>query len=408
MMTSIEADYKSQEVTPNTKRNIRVSPLSVGMFAIVLAVIFTPIILSMIKSGNDYPMHIWWAWYWDKTGVVTEPLPHFLYQVSVITFEHILPGNSYDIAAAFVGIVCYVSTGILLFTKIQPLYGAGSARLRTFAAALTTLIVILVGPINFLWGNNNLLFGYIPPNAYNNPTIVLLKPFALLLFFYTLQIFTTATASRATIIGCAVVTMLGTIAKPNYTIAFLPALALLVGYSLLRKKAINWPLLVIGILVPAGEILVWQLNYVRGSSLSGFVIAPFQVMQVLSPNNLLPKLFLSMAFPLVVTAFYWQNARQNRGLWLAWLSFAVGAFYTYILSESQNYSSGNFTWSGQITVFVLFAVTVMFLIQQNRDLLRQRRLNLKLGMSLFFLSLHLLGGIALYLAHLNPDWRTWL
>ncbi|MBI1277892.1 MAG: hypothetical protein GC179_07170 [Anaerolineaceae bacterium] len=408
MMTSVSVNYEGQDSKQVVSRRPRVSPLSIGILAIVLTVIFTPILLMMIKAGNDYPMHIWWAWYWDKTGLVTEPLPHFLYQVLVIVFEHILPGNSYDGAAVFVGILCYVTTGILLFVLIYPLYGAGSAHMRTLVAALTTLAVMLVGPINFLWGSTNLSFGYIPTNAYNNPTIVLLKPFALLLFLFALRTLNSTSASRITIVGCAIVTILGTIAKPNYAIAFLPAFALVVAYYLLRKRPINWPLLIIGILVPAAEILVWQLNYVRGSSLSGFVIASFQVMQLLSPNNLLPKFVLSILFPICVMAAYWQNARNDSALGLAWISFAVGAFYTYFLSETQNYSSGNFTWSGQITLFVLFAASIMFLIRQNRDVLSQRRLDWRLAASLVLLSLHLLGGIALYLAHLNPNWRSWL
>lgn len=402
-VTTLDSNYK------NAASRKRVSPLAIGALAILISLIFVPIILEMLKSGNDYPMHIWWASYWDKTGMVTAPLPHFLYQVVLIGVEHILPGGSFAFAAAFVGVVCYVSVGIVLFTIIYPLFGAGSESVRTLAAILVSLVLLLVGPINlFTWSGNNLLYGYIPTNVYHNPTIVLLKPFALLLFLHGLRIFSTSHPSRLILISTAAVTVLGTIAKPNYVIAFIPALVLCVGFAFIRKQQINWALLLIGIFLPACEILLWQLNYVRGSSLGGFIFAPFQVMQGYSPHNLLPKFILSILFPSTVIVIYWRYAREDIGLRLAWISFAVGAFYTYFLSESQNYASGNFTWSGQITLFILFVATTMFLIRHNRDFLSQKRLNLRLGLSLIFLLLHLLGGVALYLAHLNSNWRMFL
>src|SRR5438552_2388946 len=99
-MTTLDSNYKKAVVSKKVGSLPRVSPLAIGVLAFLLALVFTPIILIMIKSGNDYPMHIWWAWYWDKTGMVTSPLPHFLYQVLVIAVEHILPGDNFDVAAA--------------------------------------------------------------------------------------------------------------------------------------------------------------------------------------------------------------------------------------------------------------------------------------------------------------------
>jgi hypothetical protein len=410
-MTTIDANYKGKQLTQGVKSKPRmsISPISLGLLAGIFAVLFTPIIINMINSGNDYPAHISWAFLLDKTGMVPDPLPHFLYQVVVILAEHLLPGNSYDLAATFVGIVCYVSLGLIIFFLIRPLIIAGPMRLRTLSAVLITLVLMLVGPINVLtWGNHNLSSGYISPHSYHNPTVILLQPFALLLFLYAIRVFESAETTRATIIVCALVTFLGTIAKPNYTIAVIPAISALVFYALVRKQKVNWPLLIIGIALPAAEVLIWQLNYVRGTSLSGFVFAPLAVMSAYSPDNLLLKFVLSILFPLIVTALYWRSALKNIGMKLAWLTFGVGAFYTYFLAESHSFSYGNFTWSGQISLFILFVATMLFLLQQNEESFKERRLNRRFVLSITVLLLHLIGGILLYLPHLGVDWHQWL
>ena len=51
-------------------------------------------------------------------------------------------------------------------------------------------------------------------------------------------------------------------------------------------------------------------------------------------------------------------------LQLAWLSFLLGAFYSYTLVESAKWSAGNFTWSGNITAFTLFVGSVVFWLRQ--------------------------------------------
>ncbi|MBA3872710.1 MAG: hypothetical protein H0X30_26540 [Anaerolineae bacterium] len=408
-MTTIDANYKSQPLSLGVKPRVRVSPLAVGLLACLLAIIFSPVIITMINSGNDYPIHIFWASLWDTTGMVPVPLPHFLYQVTLIVTAHVLPGGSYDLAAAFVGIICYVTLGLIIFAIIRPLITGGSARLRTFIASLTTIVLMLVGPINMLtWGSQNLSLGYIPSHTYHNPTIVLLKPLALLLFLYAVRLFESVKSRRTTILACALITFLTSIAKPNYTIALIPAIGCLVLYALVRKQSLNWALLIIGIALPAAEVLLWQLNYARGSSIGGFMIAPLAVMSLYSPENLLPKFILSILFPLVVTLFYWRSALKNTSMKLAWLTFGAGAFYTYFLAESRNYADGNFTWSGQITLFILFIAATVFLIQQNKEFFMERRLNRRFVLSLTILLLHLIGGIALYLPHLGANWRAWL
>ena len=47
---------------------------------------------------------------------------------------------------------------------------------------------------------------------------------------------------------------------------------------------------------------------------------------------------------------------------LAWLVFGIAAAYGYLLAEAEpNMGDGNWLWSGQVALFVLFAESVLFL-----------------------------------------------
>lgn len=387
----------------------RISPITLAVVLALFAALFAPVIINMMRAGNDYPIHITWAVIWDETGVVPNPLPHFLYQVSIIAASRVMPANSYNLAAAFIGIVSYSSLGLLIFGLVHPLINSRVAWKRTLTSLMIALALMLLGPINLLtWNNHNLSLGYLPAHSYHNPTIVLLKPFALGLFLFAIRVFNPCNVGRMALIGCAAVAFLGTIAKPNYMIAIIPALMALVLLALVRRQKVNWPLLVIGIAVPAVEVLVWQLNYVKGSELSGFALAPFAVMSAYSPDNLLLKFICSILFPLLVVVFYWRAALNDVSLKIAWLTFASGAFYTYFLAENRSYTDGNFTWSGQITVFILFVAATLFLIRHNRESFTVRPLSWRLVICVLAFLLHLASGIALYLPHLHSDWRLWL
>jgi len=78
-------------------------------------------------------------------------------------------------------------------------------------------------------------------------------------------------------------------------------------------------------------------------------------------------LLLSIAFPLGVAAACRPGSLRNGPLMLAWLVFGIAAAYGYLLAEAQpNRGDGNWLWSGQVALFVLFAESVLFLRSRGR------------------------------------------
>ncbi len=102
------------------------------------------------------------------------------------------------------------------------------------------------------------------------------------------------------------------------------------------------------------------------------------------------KFVLSILFPLCVYSLYFRKATDDTYLSLAWPIFLVGACYTYFLAEDGAARfDGNFWWSAQVALLILFVFSTAFLVRQE---VRSKR---------FFIcaavfGLHLISGIVWY------------
>jgi hypothetical protein len=103
------------------------------------------------------------------------------------------------------------------------------------------------------------------------------------------------------------------------------------------------------------------------------------------------KLLLSALFPLAVAAAFGRTALRDPMLRLAWLGFAAGAFYAYGLAESgRRLVDGNFLWSGQVSLLVLFVASARWLVAHLSS--ARGRVSLRVVVCGTVLSLHVLAG----------------
>jgi len=383
----------------------RISPLSIAFISLILLAIFAPVTVSMVGQGGDYVRHIEYALLWEQEGFWGKPLPHFLYQSLVIFFRSLFPGNSLGLAAAIVNVFSSIGLGITLYVWIYRTWGGHTPRQRMLAATSLTVVLMLVAPVNLLtWNMQNLYLGYIGINSYHNPTVILLKPLALWLFLFAVRVFQNNRAGLPLVLLCAGVAAFATITKPNYAICILPALAVYTLYSLHRRQPIDWRLLFVGIVIPITEVIIWQYFFYRYQGIGGFSIAPFQVMNLYAQGQILPKLVLSILFPVCVLALYFKQVVQSLLLRLSWLAFAFGAFYMYFFIETRAWQDGNFTWGGEVTLFLLFVSSVIFLIKQ---FLASRTWTHQTTICVTALILHFISGIAFYIPNLSSAWNSW-
>jgi hypothetical protein len=409
------------------------------LLVISSGIVFLPIMLVQVAIAGDYPVHIGEAVRMSREGTIG--FPHFLYQVLVLVLHTVAPAtfyqsslgliyglvphipaqfpatyevvSGYEIPGVLAVVVWYLIASIVVYRFLQgkdkPLH-----RRERFVLAGVTLAVLLATAISLLsWlGVDPLRYlGYIGFQAYHNPTIHGIKPIALLLFWFALAMFPSISITsdqRGSLLwhtaATAALTILSALAKPNYSICLVPALMLLAGYRFIRKQPVHWLVLAFGVVIPGGLVLVWQyaITYAAQGPVmesSSIVFAPFAVMSAYS--GWLPvKFLLSILFPLAVVLLYFPTAKQSVPLQVAWLTFAGGLFFTYFLSESgDRMLHGNFVWSAQIALFVLFVTSVHFLIQQHdyltiapKRFLQDKRYTV----CVLLFGLHTLSGIVYY------------
>lgn len=354
--------------------------------------------------------------------------PYFLYQLVLISVRTIFPAMDYMTAGWVVATALHVVLAVIFYVTIRPLLGNSNRHLYSLATVVIALSLMVIAPITVpSWAQRNLYHGYIPIHPYHNPTVVLLKPLALLALLQSVRVFDSERpVRRVDILWSAVLMLLVTLAKPSYSIALLPALMLYAGYRFFRNQTVHWRLLIVGFVLPLVFILgaqyVFYFDGLRNQTgvveeANGIIFLPFSYVTKYNSVWLVPiRFLLSILFPLCVTCVYRQQAAKSNLLKIAWLAFVASALYAYFLSESgTRMRSGNFMWGAQVGLLLLFFASVVFLIQQNP---LQRLANGLIAMSPGFIvcitvfSLHLISGVLWTSVHVFAmfnyiEYRNW-
>jgi hypothetical protein len=353
----------------------------------------------------------------DEHDTIT-PRPNFLYVLILTISYRYVPALALDTTSTIVTGGFLVLTGITLFAIVRTVAPKPLTAWAAVLVAVLALCLAIIMPFNLLSHTpHDLYYGYVPIHPYHNPTIIALMPFALAVAFFAVLAFTPSAERRPPwVLGFAgVMTALSVIAKPNYVLALLPAMGLYWLYhAVYRKRPVDWGLLIAigGVAVP---ILIWQyvFNYGRSGQEheSSIAFDPFYFFEVHAGGvswRLAVKFVLSILFPLAVYVLYFPRARHDVGLNLSWLVFGMGAFHTYFLTETGfRATHGNFTWSGVITLLVLFVLSVLFVLRQTPAIWRGpfRVRDWRFWACVGVFGLHVASGVVWFVANLNGDFR---
>lgn len=376
-------------------QNLRVSKAVIAVLLMTItATVLTTVTVNSVMIPTrvpDQPQHMRFAIDMLEDGV--PGIPHFLYHLMVIAVFRITGAVNWQMSAVITNLLSQGLTIVLAFFALVRVF-----KVRSFKFSRTIILYVVcavlafgfgvmapVFPLKWLFGpeTNPLLLGYVTPIVYHNPTIIVLRPFALILFLFidNYVLGESDTVQKRTLylfpIGM-IVTVLSGLAKPNYLIVVLPALTLWIAWSLLRRYPVNWQLGTLGILLPAILFLVWQfyftyINPTEQLANTGIMLAPFKEVFYLSGGSrgmMLVRFGASVLFPVVVYVISWRSARQENDLNFAWLSFAIGIAYMYLIAESgERQGHGNFFWSAYISIFILNFVSLRFALKEWLKLL---------------------------------------
>jgi hypothetical protein len=368
------------------------------LFVLTLA-IFVPMGYShtFIKTTDyltDFHQHMLWAISLDQNGTGSIPayiLAHSGWQILLVFLTRLL-GISFNVAG-FLAVIFLseLTVFILLWWYFPALSNADRA---LWKGAVAILGVSIAAPVSALWFLDHLMYlGYIGITSYHNPTMILLKPFAILQFIYAYCCFYENNPLKGWQVAAGgFISILATFIKPSLAICILPALGVIVVLRLIQKKYVNLVGLLFGIGLPTLFILGWQflLSYYENET-GGIRFLPFSVMSAYS-GYLVVKFLLSILFPFAVVAIFFREAIRDIRMGLGWTIFAFGMIFTYCFAESgPRFLDGNFAWSGEIAMLLLFAISTLFCLENSLKTRLQKQ-----TLSLIWI-LHVFCGVVYYL-----------
>lgn len=381
----------------NWIRHYKYHLLEICIIIVIVGLIFIPIMYkqNFVETTSDYPVH-------SRIAQTTTQLnkiqtPHFLWHVIITLVRDIIFVNEKWSSLIAIVIIYCVLVFLLNYVFRSDIKRSILSYVLIIILSLSSVILTPILMPTFM--NKHLYFGYINLATYHNPTIVLLKLLALLNFYYILKILSIPNERGKYIAVSAITIILATISKPNYTICILPALAIYMLCQVARRKHLQWKSLILGTFLPSISILLWQFYFTYQSTTetlgkSTILFAPLAIMKFYS-DKLLLKFFLSIIFPLAVFVVYFPRARRDTALLLSWPLFGIGCVFTYLFAESGGRkTAANFFWSGQITLFILFVFSILFLLKENKNFMKHNILkNIFLGI---IFSLHVISGMFFY------------
>jgi len=160
-------------------------------------------------------------------------------------------------------------------------------------------------------------------------------------------------------VALAVVLALSTLVKPNFTLAVLPLLGLLV---VMRRLPLRVAFVCA---LPALATLAWQLARLAAGPQTGdgvVSVRPLAAWHLYSPAPLV-SILLSLAFPIAVTLLVWRDARHREALRWSWLLAGVAVLEMALLSErGARFSAFNFYWGVVPAVHLLFLTAALELL----------------------------------------------
>jgi len=359
-----------------------------GLAVIVASALFVlPPLVAYAHQPYDHGWHVDFARQWLETGRWPQRLPHVLLHLSLMGLARLLPGI--DLHTINIGLMVAVSaaSAYLIYRFLLTAFASPGPRQRWLAAG-TALALMMIGPINFLsLPQETLYFGYLVPHTFHNPTILLQKPFAIAQFWIALMALTRARTPAWLPPAALVISLLSPIAKPNFAIAFLPALVVVALIFWRQRRPVDWRLLIAGLIAPTVVILGGQyllMTQARGGiAFQWFGWVGFYETSVVS---IVVKFGLSVLFPALMIIFI---RRRNIPvpLLLAGATFVVAALQLYLVVETTDPRAGNFSWGVQPSLLLLFVVTAYLLLSGLPQARWQRRI------TWMALGLHVVGGL---------------
>jgi hypothetical protein len=310
---------------------------------------------------GDFSLHLLFTRYWISGNLGQIPVANLSHPALQLVLAGLISLTLHKIPLRILLLLLLIAAQVFSATILYLWIGSKKTKknwdiLRAAMAALVTVVapIMALAPFDRLF-----YFGYVGLANYHNPTVILLRPFALGSFILSLNAYSSKNSWGKVVLAGSLV-IVSALIKPNYLLCIVPALLGLALIFHLQNRFVDWRFLLWGYLLPSVITLgvQWWIAYVSASDGGQIMFSLLGVESAFS-SFLFPKFLLSIVFPAAVMVWHWRKLDKRPAMLLGWAGFLIGAAQMYFLAEGGEYFyHGNFRWSAQIMLFLLFAVSV--------------------------------------------------
>lgn len=343
--------------------------LGISMLAILYVLFYHQFIYGV--GGDDFTAHsklseiILEGNYMEYRGeapiaAVAYPLYHILQKLTSIFFK-----VDINTAASIV-----VSTAIVLAVMVNrfiyiSIIKPKSAVIYYFIDLISCGSVIYITARCFL--NNWRYYMYqAAANPVHNPTILVVRPIGFIctcvfVKYLTMHYDEDSNGTKKLTIF-SILCFLATIAKPSYTVVFLPAMGIVaLIYMIKNHDMISGIKLFLAVTPTIITLFLQQSWVIRSSELLSTSIswggyAGLDTLQVLASSL--------VTFPIVIIGFSIKRFWESHIYQVSIIALIIGWLQMFLLSEG---SSGNYTWGYDLAVQFSTLITIAFLMKEVQE-----------------------------------------
>ena len=315
-----------------------------------------------VKGGafeSDLPFHISMAvddnWYYSFTAFVYV----FLYKFSC--------GN---ILVGLFLAVSHLATVFGTYLLLKEVWRHYDIKLNAAATLFSATILNFVMAFYIKAVNVRHYIGYQNASIWHNSTYICMKLAAVFVLWYFMKLmngYKTKLTAGQWIIFTALLA-LSTGIKPSFLMVFAPVMAIMLLCDLIKGTKFSKVFLFGLTVIPSLLIVLWQNVVLFGEDTgNGFIIKPFYTLAQRSDN---PKIALlcSVLFPAIIGIFHIRDVWKDKLYLGSLLVWVFGFLEVFLFVESGARSKdANFMWGYSISLFVLFAISLVRWIRDLRN-----------------------------------------
>lgn len=271
--------------------------------------------------------------------------------------------NIYALSVASVNTVILLCTFFLtrkIFERRIPLK-------NYWRRTILSVVLLFVGPLYIPGLFDSYYLGLKTGNIWHNPTYLIVRPMAVLIFFLYIDIFEDYRQGKRNtenkkLILAGIFLCVSAVLKPSFFQMFLPALFVYCLVELIQKKGKNFGFLIkIGLsVVPVTLIGIFQITILGGSSGGGSGIGvEFLRVWGVRTNYWYIALPLSLAFPIFIFIVKRKEIFHRYTGRLGLASLLSGLLQYMFLYVTKAPKAGDFGWGLALSIFLVFFISMI-------------------------------------------------